>query len=48
MAVPFPFKTFAVIDVVSVIAGVVEGVATVPARPFAVTTETLLTPPTLE
>ncbi len=45
MAVPLPAKTAALIEVVSVIAGVLVAVATVPAKPFAVTTETLETVP---
>jgi hypothetical protein len=44
MAVAFPLRT-PVIDVVRVIAGVVVAFATVPARPFADTTETLVTVP---
>jgi len=44
IAVPFPLRT-PVIVVVRVIAGVVVAVATVPANPFAVTTETLVTVP---
>jgi hypothetical protein len=44
MAVPFPWRT-PVIVVDNVIAGVVVGFATVPAKPFAVTTETLVTVP---
>ena len=46
MAVPLPFKT-PVIVVVSVMAGVVVAVATVPAKPFADTTDAEVTPPTL-
>jgi hypothetical protein len=42
--VPFPLIT-PVTLVVSVIAGVVVGLATVPAKPFADTTEAELTPP---
>jgi hypothetical protein len=44
MAVPFPLK-IPVIDVESVIAGVVVAVDTVPANPLAETTETLVTVP---
>ena len=44
MAVPLPFNT-PVMDVVSVIAGVLVGLATVPAKPLAETTETLCTVP---
>ena len=44
MAVPLPFKT-PVTLVVRVIAGVVVAVATVPAKPFADTTDTLVTVP---
>lgn len=44
MAVQLPFKTH-VIDVVSVIAGVVVAVATVPVNQFAETTEALVTVP---
>jgi hypothetical protein len=47
MAVAFPLRT-PVMDVVRVIAGVVVGFATVPARPFADTTETLVTDPVPE
>jgi hypothetical protein len=46
MAVPLPFKR-PEIDVVSVIAGVVVALATVPAKPFAETTDTLETVPEL-
>ena len=41
IAVPLPASTGLLIEVVSVIAGVVVGLATVPAKPLAVTTETL-------
>jgi hypothetical protein len=41
IAVPLPARAGLLIEVVSVIAGVVVGLATVPANPFAVTTETL-------
>jgi len=44
IAVPLPCK-IPVIVVESVIAGVVVAVATVPAKPFALTTETLVTVP---
>jgi hypothetical protein len=44
MEVPFPF-TRPVIVVLSVMAGVVVGVDTVPANPFALTTDTLVTVP---
>ena len=44
IAVPLPFKT-PVIEVLIVMAGVVVDVATVPAKPFADTTETLVTVP---
>jgi hypothetical protein len=44
MAVPFPFR-IPVIVVESVIAGVVVGVATVPAKPLAETTDTVVTVP---
>ena len=44
IAVPFPLST-PVTDVVSVMAGVVVDVATVPAKPLAVTTETEVTVP---
>ena len=44
IAVPLPFKT-PVIDVVSVMAGVVVAVATVPAKPLADTTLALVTVP---
>jgi hypothetical protein len=44
IAVPLPFKT-PVIDVVSVIAGVVVEVATVPVKPLAETTDTEVTVP---
>ena len=44
MAVPLPFR-MPVIEVLSVIAGVVVAVATVPARPLAETTDTLVTVP---
>ena len=44
IAVPLPFRT-PVMLVVSVIAGVEVAVATVPAKPFAVTTETVVTVP---
>ncbi len=43
MAVPLPFKT-PVIVVVIVMAGVVVGFATEPAKPFAETTDTVVTP----
>lgn len=46
IAVPLPFKR-PVTEVVKVIAGVVVFVATVPAKPFAVTTETDVTVPEL-
>ena len=41
IAVPLPARTGLLIEVVSVIAGVVVGLATVPAKPLAVTTDTL-------
>ena len=44
MAVPFPFNN-PVMVVVSVMAGVIVGVATVPAKPLAVTTLTVVTVP---
>jgi hypothetical protein len=44
IAVPLPFKT-PVMDVETVIAGVEVAVATVPAKPLAETTETLVTVP---
>jgi hypothetical protein len=44
IAVPFPFSKPLTV-VLSVIAGVVVAVATVPANPFAVTTDTLCTVP---
>ena len=44
IAVPLPFNS-PVMVVESVMAGVVVDVATVPARPFADTTETLVTVP---
>lgn len=44
MAVPLPFRT-PVMEVLIVIAGVVVAVATVPARPLAETTDTLVTVP---
>ena len=44
MAVPLPLRT-PVMLVVRVIAGVVVAVATVPAKPLAVTTDTLVTVP---
>jgi hypothetical protein len=44
IAVPFPFST-PVMVVLTVIAGVVVAVATVPANPFAVVTDTLCTEP---
>ena len=44
IAVPLPFKT-PVTLVVRVMAGVVVAVATVPAKPLAVATETLVTVP---
>jgi hypothetical protein len=44
MAVPLPFKT-PVMLVESVIAGVVVALVTVPAKPFADTTETVVTVP---
>jgi hypothetical protein len=44
IAVPLPDNT-PVAVVVSVIAGVVVGLATVPAKPFALTTETVVTVP---
>ena len=44
MAVPLPFKT-PVTLVVRVMAGVVVAVATVPAKPLADTTDTLVTVP---
>jgi hypothetical protein len=44
IAVPLPLRT-PVIDVVNVIAGVVVAFATVPAKPFAETTDTLVTVP---
>ena len=47
IAVPLPLST-PVIVVDSVMAGVVVAVATVPARPFADTTETLVTVPPSE
>ena len=43
MAVPLPCN-IPVIEVLSVMAGVVVGLATVPAKPFALTTETVDTP----
>ncbi len=45
IAVPFPASTGEFIDVVSVMAGVDVAFATVPAKPFADTTETLETVP---
>jgi hypothetical protein len=45
IAVPLPANTGAVTVVLNVIAGVVVAVATVPARPLAETTETLVTVP---
>ena len=44
MAVPLPLRT-PVIVVVSVMAGVLVAVATVPAKPLAETTDTLVTVP---
>ena len=44
MAVPLPLSK-PVMDVLSVMAGVVVAVATVPAKPLAETTETLVTEP---
>ena len=44
IAVPLPLRT-PLIEVESVIAGVVEGVATLPANPFAETTEVVVTVP---
>ena len=44
IAVPLPLST-PVIEVVSVIAGVVVSVATVPANPFAETTDAVVTEP---
>ena len=44
MAVPLPLRT-PVIVVVKVMAGVLVAVATVPAKPLAETTETLVTVP---
>lgn len=41
IAVPLPARAGLLIEVVSVIAGVVVGLATVPAKPLAVTTDTL-------
>jgi len=45
IAVPFPARTGALIVVERVIAGVVVDVATVPAKPLALTTDTLVTVP---